>query len=65
MKKSMTRNQRRRQKLAEQRLIGIALLAIAGFLVWFSAKEGEDCTASVVLGAAGLFMLLNRKICVV
>ena len=65
MKKSLTRNQYRKRKLTEQRFIGIALLAIAGFLVWFSAIEGEDCTVSILLGGVGLFLLLNRKICIV
>lgn len=63
-KGQMTRNQRRR-KMREQRLMGILLLAIAIFLIWFSASANEDCGGGIVAGAFAMPLLFSKNLWIV
>ena len=64
MKKTMTRNQRRRHKLIEQRVIGGIMVLMGALAVWIMAKSGEDCTGGLLFGGVGLFLVLNHRICI-
>lgn len=57
----MTRYQRKR-KMREQRLMGVILLAIAVFLIWFSASANEDCGGGIVAGMFALPLLFSKEI---
>lgn len=60
-KKRMTRNQRRR-KMQEQRLMGVMLLVIAAFLIWFCASANEDCSGGVVVGTFAIPLLFSKDL---
>lgn len=57
----MTRNQRKR-KMLEQRLMGIALLAIAVFIIWLCASANEDCGGGIVAGAIAMPLLFSKNL---
>nr|WP_290461284.1 hypothetical protein [Acutalibacter muris] len=57
----MTRNQRKR-KMREQRLMGVLLLAIAVFIIWFCASANEDCGGGIVVGAFAIPLLFSKNI---
>lgn len=64
-RKSLTRNQRRR-KIIEQKLIGIALLAICALMFWLASTgvspEDKDCTAVLLIAPIGFYMLFSKQI---
>lgn len=64
-RKSPTRNQRRR-KIIEQKLIGIALLAICALMFWLASTgvspEDKDCTAVLLIAPVGFYMLFSKQI---
>lgn len=60
----MTRNQRK-QKMLEQRLMGVLLLAIAVFFIWFTASANEDCGGGIVAGALALPLLFSKSLWIV
>lgn len=59
--RQMTRSQYRR-KMREQRLIGLVLLAIAVFLIWFCASANEDCSGGIVVGMFAIPMLFSKDL---
>lgn len=67
----MTRNQRRlyKKKLLEQCLMGLALLACCGVLLWIcstgTTMADQDCTAVVLLAPLALYMLFTKEIVIV
>lgn len=63
-KKRMTRNQRRR-KMFEQRLMGVAMLAIAVFFIWMTATANEDSTGGLLVGALSLPLLFGRNLWII
>lgn len=63
-KKRMTRNQRRR-KMFEQRLMGVAMLAIAVFFIWMTATANEDSTGGLLVGALSLPLLFSRNLWII
>lgn len=62
---SYTRNQRRRRKFIEQRLMGVAMIAITIFFVWMCSSTNEDCAAALLTGPMGLILLFSKKIWIV
>lgn len=64
-RKSLTRNQRRR-KVVEQKLMGIALIAICALMFWLASigvtPEEKDCTAVLLIAPIGLYMLFSKQI---
>lgn len=64
-RKSLTRNQRRR-KVVEQKLMGLALIAICALMVWFASTgitpEEKDCTAVLLIAPIGFYMLFSKQI---
>lgn len=57
----MTRNQRRR-KMFEQRLMGVVMLAIAVFFIWFTASANEDCGGGIVAGILAMPLLFSKNL---
>ena len=64
VKKSMTRNQRRRQKLFEQRMMGIVMLVITAIFIWMCSTANEDCGAAIITGLMGIFLLFSKEVCI-
>lgn len=66
---SYTRNQRKRKLLVQQRFIGLALILISAFILWFAlqgtAPNDRDCTAAFLTAPIGLWLLFSRKILIV
>lgn len=64
-RKSLTRNQRRR-KVVEQKLMGIALIAICALMFWLASTgvipEEKDCTAVLLIAPIGFYMLFSKQI---
>lgn len=56
------RTQYRRRKFGEQRLIGLAILALSVLFVCLAITEHEDCGAVFVIAPLGLVLLFSRKI---
>lgn len=59
--RQMTRNQRKR-KMREQRLMGVLLLAIAVFIIWFCASANEDCGGGIVVGVFAIPLLFSKNL---
>ena len=59
---------KRRLRL-EQRLMGLALLVICGFMLWLcstgTTMEDRDGTAVVLLAPLALYMIFTKKIVIV
>lgn len=53
-------------KRTEQKLMGLALLIICGFVLWLcstgTTPEDQDATAVVLLAPLGLWMLFTKEI---
>lgn len=53
-------------KRTEQKLMGLALLAICGVVLWLCSTgttlEDQDATAVVLLAPLGLWMLFTKEI---
>lgn len=62
-RKSLTRNQRRR-KVVEQKLMGIALIAICALMFWLASTgvtpEEKDCTAVLLIAPIGLYLFSKQ-----
>lgn len=63
-KKSMTRNQRRRRKLFEQRVMGVVMLVITAIFIWMCSTANEDCGAAIITGLMGIFLLFSKEVCI-
>lgn len=61
-KRSMTRNQRRRRLFIQQKLMGIAMIALTVLFVWLCSTNNEDCAAAFLTGPLGLVMLFSKEI---
>lgn len=64
-KRAPTRNQRRRRKFIEQKLMGLAMIAITVGFLWMCAGTNEDAAAALLTGPLGLYMLFSRHIVIV
>ena len=66
---SYTRNQLRRRMLIQQRFMGLSLILISGFVIWFASAGttpvDRDCTAIFFPLPLGLWLLFSRKILIV
>ena len=58
---SRTRNQRKRAKMLEQRVIGILLLAITVLILCLCYRAGEDCGAAFLTGGLGAWLLFASR----
>lgn len=52
----------RRRKLLKQRLIGLAIAAIAVLAGGICAAAGEDATAYMVLAPLAIWLIATRKV---
>lgn len=53
-----------RRKLLKQRLIGLAIAAIAILAGGFCAAAGEDATAYMILAPLAIWLITTRKVVV-
>ncbi len=63
-KRQMTRNQWKR-KMRVQRLMGVAMLALAVFFIWFTASANEDSTGGLLVGLMALPLLFSKNLWIV
>lgn len=64
-KRRMTRNEYRRRKFIEQKLMAFALLIIAAIFIWMTGTANEDAGGGLIAGALGLYLLFTRHIVIV
>lgn len=66
---SYTRNQLRRRMMIRQRFVGLGLILISGFILWFASTGtnpvDQDCTVIFFTLPLGLWLLFSRKILIV
>lgn len=64
--RSKTRNQIRRRKFIEQKLYGLAMLAISGVILYIASKGttvvDKDATAVLLTAPMGLYLMFTRHI---
>jgi hypothetical protein len=65
LRKSRTRNEKRRRKLLEQRLMGVAMLIVSALFLWMVWGTGEDAGALLVIVPLGLLLLFSKEIMIV
>ena len=65
LRKSRTRNEKRRRKLLEQRLMGVAMLIVSALFTWMVWGTGEDAGALLVIVPLGLLLLFIKEIMIV
>ena len=65
LRKSRTRNEKRRRKLLEQRLMGVAMLIVSALFLWMVWGTGEDAGALLVIVPLGLLLLFRKEIMIV
>ena len=65
LRKSSTRNEKRRRKLLEQRLMGFAMLIVSALFLWMVWGTGEDAGALLVIVPLGLLLLFSKEIMIV
>ena len=65
LRKSRTRNEKRRRKLLEQRLMGVAMLIVSALFTWMVWGTGEDAGALLVIVPLGLLLLFSKEILIV
>jgi len=65
LRKSRTRNEKRRRKLLEQRLMGVAMLIVSTLFTWMVWGTGEDAGALLVIVPLGLLLLFSKEIMIV
>ena len=65
LRKSRTRNEKRRRKLLEQRLMGVAMLIVSALFTWMVWGTGEDAGALLVIVPLGLLLLFSKEIMIV
>ncbi len=56
----MTRNQRKR-KMRVQRLMGVAMLALAVFFIWMTATANEDSTRRLLVGLIARPIMFSKN----
>jgi len=65
-KRAATRNQRRRRKLIQQRLMGFAMLIMGAVYLWLALQgetvEERDCTAILFIAPMALSLLFSKRI---
>lgn len=65
-KRPKTRNQLRRRKLIEQRIMGILLLAVCVMNIVFACNgktvEDKDCTPILLFAPMGFYLLFTKQI---
>jgi len=64
-RKTRTRNENRRRKLLEQKLIGLAMLVLSGLFLWMVWGTSEDAGAFLVIAPIGLLLLFSKDIMIV
>ncbi len=65
LRKSRTRNEKRRRKLLEQKLMGFAMLIVSALFLWMVWGTGEDAGALLVIVPLGLLLLFSKEIMIV
>lgn len=65
LRKSRTRNEKRRRKLLEQKLMGFAMLIVSALFLWMVLGTGEDAGALLVIVPLGLLLLFSKEIMIV
>lgn len=65
LRKSRTRNEKRRRKLLEQKLMGFAMLVVSALFLWMVWGTGEDAGALLVIVPLGLLLLFSKEIMIV
>lgn len=65
LRKSRTRNEKRRRKLLEQKLMGFAMLIVSTLFLWMVWGTGEDAGALLVIVPLGLLLLFSKEIMIV
>lgn len=65
LRKSRTRNEKRRRKLLEQKLMGFAMLIVSALFLWMVWGTGEDAGALLVIVPLGLPLLFSKEIMIV
>lgn len=65
LRKSRTRNEKRRRKLLEQKLMGLAMLIVSALFLWMVWGTGEDAGALLVIVPLGLLLLFSKEIMIV
>ena len=65
LRKSRTRNEKRRRKLLEQKLMGVAMLIVSALFLWMVWGTGEDAGALLVIVPLGLLLLFSKEIMIV
>ena len=65
LRKSRTRNEKRRRKLLEQRLMGVAMLIVSALFTLMVWGTGEDAGALLVIVPLGLLLLFSKEIMIV
>jgi len=65
-KRPKTRNQLRRRKLIEQRIMGLFLLAVCVMNIIFACNgktmEDKDCTPILLFAPMGFYMLFTKDV---
>lgn len=68
-RKARTRNQLRRRKFIEQKLMGLALIALTALIFWIASTgasfEDGDATMALLTAPMGLYLLFTRHIVIV
>ncbi len=64
-RRTRTRNETRRRKLLEQKLIGLAMLVLSGLFLWTVWGTGEDAAAFFLIAPFGLLLLFSKNILIV
>lgn len=64
-RRSRTRNENRRRKLVEQKLMGLSLLVLSGLFLWMVRRTGEGAAAFLVIAPLGLLLLFSKNVMIV
>ena len=65
LRKNRTRNEKRRRKLLEQKLMGPAMLIVSAMFIWMVWGTGEDAGAFLIIAPLGLLLLFSKEIMIV
>jgi len=67
--KSKTRNQLRRKKFIQQKLMGLALLVMTALIIWIASTgatiEERDATAALLTAPLGIYLLFTKEIAII
>lgn len=64
-RRTRTRNESRRRKLLEQKLMGLAMLVLSALFLWMIWGTGEDAGAFLIIAPIGLLLLFSEDILIV